>query len=296
MTINSITANCRILADISRIHVSGLPGLGSHTLLINLHCMARPLETEIFLRHLTLRVEWGGEEQRRIGFAVPEQAQPVRMSSSGQQGLDFQFVLTPNQLEAIEARRNGGDFRLKIWLTGEVTQGDDTATITESGEYHVRQQDWVEALERMEYRRSLLYEVPLPDPESGAESAAGIIRRAQNLLLRGHYNECVAECRKLVEAYPLSEEAKAQLIRARKKFKDGGTEKESMDIPERLALMRDAIKHATHLAHHNQLGDGYSRDQTRAILAATVVMMTCASVSPGQTAPVDDGKTTPVGD
>lgn len=282
MTINSITSNCIILADVYQIQVNGLPGLGSHTLLINLHCMVRSLEAEIFLRHLTLRVEWGGEEQRMIGFAVPELAQPVRMSSSGQQTLGFRLALMPQQLEAIAARRNGGEFRLRLWLTGEVTQGDGTATITESGEHHVRQQDWVEALERMEYRRSLLYEVPLPDPESGTESAAGIIRRAQNLLLRSHYNECVAECRKLVEAYPLSEEDKAQLGRARKKFKGGGVEKESMDIPERLALLRDAIKHATHPAHHNHGRDSYSRDQARAILAAAVVMMTCAPVSPDQ--------------
>lgn len=295
MTINSITANCRVLADISRIHVSGLPGLGSHTLLINLHCMARSLETEIFLRHLTLRVEWGGKEQRRIGFAVPEQAQPVRMSSSGQQSLDFRLTLMPQQLEAIETRRNGGDFRLTIWLTGEVSQGNDTATITESGEHHVRQQDWVEVLERMEYRRSLLYEVTLPDPESGAEPVAGIIRKAQHHLLRGHYDECVAECRKLFEVYPLSKEDEAQLRRAREKSNSGRGGKESMDIPERLALLRDAVKCATHPAHHNHASDGYSRDQARALLTTAVVMMTCTPVSPGQAAPAGGEKATPAG-
>ncbi|EAR21577.1 hypothetical protein [Nitrococcus mobilis] len=276
MTISIVTSNCQILADVYQIQVNGLPGLGGYTLIINLHCTVRSLETQTFLRHLVIRVDWGGEEQRRIGFAIPEQAQPIQISSSGQQTLEFRLALTPQQLEAIEARRNGGDFRLRIWLTGEVTQGGNIATITESGEHHIRQQDWIEALERMEYRRSLLYEVPLPDQESGAEPAADIIGKAQYHLLRGHYDECVAECRKLFETYPLSKEDEAQLGRAREKFSGGRDGKESMDIPERLILLRDAIKHATHPAHHNHGRDSYSRDQARAILAAAVAMMTCS--------------------
>jgi len=265
------------LTDVRQIKVSGLPGAGSHTLAIILELTNNQTKSETFLRNVAVRLELGGNEQRMIGFAIPEQGQSIRIIP-GHQVVGFRFVLAPGQLEAIETIRSGGDLKLKLWFTGEVvemsTPPRTTGPITALGEYLVRQQEWIGALERMGYRKTLLFEFPLPDDEEASERATHIIKEAQNHLLRGQYDECVGKCRNLIEAYPPSNEHQSLLQEARRKQQNREQKvRESMEIPERLAILRDAVRNATHLAHHYNPGSGYSRDQAKAVLGAAVAVL-----------------------
>ncbi len=68
------------LAEARRISVHGLPGVGGYTLVINLHLSVTASTTDTYLSNLSIRVDWGDNQQRMIGTGVPDQAQPIRLS------------------------------------------------------------------------------------------------------------------------------------------------------------------------------------------------------------------------
>ena len=98
------------LAEARRISVHGLPGVGGYTLVINLHLSVTASTTDTYLSNLSIRVDWGDNQQRMIGTGVPDQAQPIRLSQySNEATIGFRLLLSQNQIEAIEALHNGGD-------------------------------------------------------------------------------------------------------------------------------------------------------------------------------------------
>ncbi len=290
MTISIDRTTGHKLAEVREVRVNGLPGIGSYTLALNLYfSVTAPAETE-YLHNLAMRVDWGDSAQRMIGAATPDSAQPIEITKyASDLQLGFRLVLMQNQLEAIEERRNGGDFSLRLWMTGEVTGVGGHRSFQETDKFVVRQQDWVEALEKMGYRRSLLYEIPIPAFTPEQVDAKKIIRKAQDHLARGHYDDCVGTCRTLLEAYPPSESDARLVSDARGKYKGNTSQRQSMEISERIAVMRDAVTHATHLAHHPNPGDGYSRDQARLILGATLLHWGLLSGKVGEYSGSDDG-------
>ena len=274
MSISIQCPNRFILAELKRIEVYGLPGLGTCTAVLRLNFSVRPPEVEAFLEDLWVRVEWGDNHQRMLGTAMPDESQPIRISPHHNElALHFRIPLSFSQIEAIEARRNGGDFKLVLLLSTQVRQGGEVSGSYNRTEFDVRQQDWIRALQQMDYQQTFLFELPLPKDDKANEPAAGIICKAQQYLLGGHYDQCVGECRKLLEAYPMAEADKQLLKAARDKYKGDQPAREAMDIPERLLILRDAVTHVTQLAHHHHTNDGYSRDQARAILGAAVSVL-----------------------
>jgi hypothetical protein len=262
----------RYFAEIREAKVHGLPGIGGYTLVLMLHLEARRPEVDTYMRNISVRLDWGDNTQRMIGSAFTDHSQPIRIApTSSDFQIGFRIPVSSAQIEDIERRRNGGDFKLSLWLYAELEQAENFGSVYEKYEFPVKQQEWLEALARMEYQQTLLYELPLP-AENG-ELGLTIIKRAQYHLHRGHYDECVGECRKLLEAYKLDTVEADLLKRARVKYKGSDAERQSMNGSERLAILRDALTHATHLAHHYNESDGYSRDQAKAILGTTVALM-----------------------
>ena len=256
----------------------GLPGVGGYTLVINLHLSVMAPTTETWLSNLSIRVDWGDNQQRMIGTGIPDQAQPVRLSQYNNEAtMGFRLLQSPTQIEAIGVLRNGGNLNFLIWLLGNVFQDSNSSNIQQQGTFTVGQQEWVEALNRMQYCRSFLYELTLPYEDDTEEPAFALVQRAQHHLLRGHYDECVGECRKLLEACPLNDADQKVLRTARDKYKGDKAARESMDIPERMMALRDALANTTHLAHHHNSSNDYSRDQARAILGITVSILSVFS-------------------
>ena len=262
------------LAELKRVEVNGLPGLGACTLVLRLNFSVHLPKTETSLENLWIRIEWGDNRQRMLGTAMPDQGQTFRISQHHNDlSLNFRIPLSFSQIEAIEALRNGGDFRLALWISTQVRQGSDVSSSTGRTEFDVKQQNWIRALNEMDYQQTFLFELPLSKDVKANEPAAGIIGKAQQYLLGGHYCQCVAECRKLLEAYALGDADKQLLKAARDKYKGDQPTRESINIPERLLVLRDAANHATQLAHHHHSNDGYSRDQARAILGSTISVL-----------------------
>ncbi|MBI1424283.1 MAG: hypothetical protein GC149_12505 [Gammaproteobacteria bacterium] len=260
------------LAEVSNISVSGLPGMGSYTLCLNLDFSIHPPKSDIYIQDLTIRLDGGDNHQRMIGISLPETGQKIKIASGiNRLHLSFRMPIMPSQMEAIESYRNGGDLKLKIWMTGEVIQGDKSSHLQQTSDFTIPQQQWVEALFRMEYRETMLYEMKLPIDNPSL--VKDIVRKAQQHMLNGYYDECVAECRKLLEANDLNDIDKTILKEARNKYKGDSENRQSMTINERFMVLREILAHTTHLAHHHNPGDGYSRKQAQVILGMIVAMV-----------------------
>lgn len=262
------------LAELHEVKVSGLPGMGTYTLLLNMFFTVFPPKVDTYLQQLSIRVDWGDNSQRMLGFAIPEAAQPIHISPHNNKlQIGFRMPLIPNQMEAIESARQGSGIKLSIMLIGEVGQGLEKNPIQQYGTVDIPQQQWVEALEKMEYRKTLLFEMCLPDSLNEHGELVPLIHKAMHHMYRGNYDECVAECRKLLEAYPIIDDDSGLLKNAKSKYKGTRDERESMNLAERFSVLRDALKHSTHLSHHHNPGDGYSRDHARVILGMVVAML-----------------------
>lgn len=256
------------VAELREVKVHALPGIGCYTLVLNLHLAATQPRAETNIRNVSIRLEWGGNEQRMIGVAGPDSL-PIRITQhSTDIQIGFRFPITGAQIEDIEKRRNGGNFKLALWFMGEVEQAGKSQNKSDRHEFEVRQQDWIEALDRMEYRRTMLFELPVPS----ADAAIGeLVARAQASLHKGDYDQTVTLCRQAIEKVEALAGDKPAASRAVKKYRE---DREGMDTTERLLFLRESLKNATHLAVHPSPNHcGFSRDQARAILSTTISVL-----------------------
>lgn len=256
------------VADLREVKVHGLPGVGCYTLVLNLHFKVASPRADTTIRNVSIRLEWGGSEQRMIGVAMPD-SPPIRITQySTDIQIGFRLPITGAQIEDIEKHRNGGNFKLALWFMGEVEQGGKSQNKSDRHEFEVRQQDWIEALERMEYRRTMLFELPVPSVDA---PIGELVAKAQAFLHKGDYDQTVTLCRQAIEKIEALAGDRAAASRAVDKYRD---DRKGMDTAERLLFLREALKNATHLAvHHSPSHWGFSRDQARAILSTTISVL-----------------------
>jgi hypothetical protein len=254
------------LAECKEMVVNGLPGLGSYTCCLHLEFNVNHLKTDTFLQNVNLRIDWDDDAQRMIGFAIPEGSQKIRISTSNQHHMYFRFVLSRSQLESIESLRAGGNFSFRLWLNGEVVQDTQSGPFSEYAVLPVKHADWINALNKMEFQKTIIYEIPLPDFSDNSLAAQKHFKRAQNFLYQGYYDDSVGECRKIFELLE-TDKAGNILGSARNKYPD---DREKLSIQERMALLKDILKLFTHKPHHANQTDEYSRDQAKMILGSTI--------------------------
>lgn len=259
------------IAELREPKVSGLPGIGCYTLVLNLHFNVTPPKVETIVRNVSIRLEWGDGAQRMIGVASPD-SQATRITEhSSEMMIGFRLPLTGTQIKGIEQRRNGAGFKLVLWFMAEVEQAGKIQSKNDRHEFEVRQQDWVEALGRMEYRRTMLFELPVPNSDA---PTGELVAKAQAFLHKGEYDQAVILCRQAIEKTEELAGDKSAAGRTVDKYRD---HRKEMDTTERLLFLRESLKNATHLAvHHSQNHNGYSRDQAMAILGATISLLSLA--------------------
>lgn len=256
------------VAELREVKVHGLPGVGSYTLVFVLHFAATQPRAETTLRNVTVRLDWGDNEQRMIGVALPDGLSARIHQHSTNFPIGFRLSLSAAQIEGIEKRRNGGNFKLSLWFMGDVEQAGQSHGVVGTHEFEVRLQDWIEALERMEYRRTMLFELPVPSSDA---PVGELMAKAQAFLHKGDYEQAVILCRQAIEKIEVSADDKSAAGQAVKKYRSA---REEMDTTERLLFLRESLKNATHLAvHHSPNHCGFSRDQAKAILGATISLI-----------------------
>jgi hypothetical protein len=270
-------------AELSVASLAGQPALGFSRLILSVAFRLEPTPQQ---RSGVTIVEVGGElwaigaarTTQYVGRLQPMNP-PIRIDQRdyGQtQQEQLEIELNPQRLSAIEALRLGKnlDFdarlRMRVLAPSEQVPGREL-TLTERVEYHVPQSAWLEILEQVGYRRTLLIEVPLPDAQVNPQLAAAVanLAKAQQALLRGEYREAVGCSRDVLESLSAAlgdrddQDTEVQQLFANSR---------QMDKAARLRVLRRALKLITHPARHADQGAA-SIDWTRDDAIAMVTML-----------------------
>jgi hypothetical protein len=198
------------------------------------------------------------------------------------------------RIEAIETARAGGHLWFDVYMTGRFSTGPMPFV---TGNYHLNQGVWVNVLEQMEYQRTLLVEVPVPDPRRQPELTAAVeaLARAQQLMRDGQDRDAVGACRDALEEITRALGDDDDLDPVVQRLFD---KSRAMTKAERLRVLRRALKLITHPARHRDqvsVGIDWSRIDASAVITMTAAFlneMSAPGARPG--APVlPEGTTDP---
>jgi hypothetical protein len=262
--------------SISRL--SGEPGMGFFRLNVNIDLVIEPAGGQQEVLELadllaTARIgarPLGAFTSTGLGY-FPVRSYPARVQ---RQSIVLACDLDRVRLEAIETARNGGNVQFTFSFQGRFRDG---STFSADEAYEVNQGVWVDVLAEMGYRRTLLVEVPLPDPQSQPELAKAVadLEQAQRHMLLGHDRDAVGSLRDALEQVSLALGDNDQVPPDVENILFANSR--SMTKAERLRVLRRALKLVTHPARH--------RDQVTAAIdwsridAAQMITMTAAFIN-----------------
>lgn len=239
-----------------------------------------------------------------VGTALPEEEDflaPMHPQARNAPAIRRTFALNmePRALDKIEQERSERDisFELEVLGTGTVfalrkANFQRASSLPEplgveplffepymakaDIRYQVPQSDWIDLLEKMDYARIMLYEIPWPKSENDElEEAVSYFESARRAFLSGSYKEAVMRMRDSLESIRAS--IKGFKHPNLNKLLDQGPVKD-MQLQERLLLVWHSVWHLTHLAAH---GGDYSREEARYILGMGALALSLAANAPG---------------
>ncbi len=214
---------------------------------------------------------------RPLGWALPERTLFARSApkAGGNYSFLLELYLTDAALNHVERTRAGGDLLFLIELHG-VAQGSTgrQATQTElvSG---CPQSEWIKQLRNIGWLRALLIEVAFPQLPKGWEQIDADLIRARESLSACRYDETVALCRKVIERLDKIAACKNAAGTFFKASPAGRHEREAMTLTQRMGAIGDAIRRATHPAHHvdEHIVGEYGPAEAEALLGLTIQLV-----------------------
>jgi hypothetical protein len=154
--------------------------------------------------------------------------------------------LDHRQLDEIEQKRSGGQLTFTFVVGGIVQHSGRIGLLYAANHqltYDVSTSDWIRLLGQLNYGTYITVEVPLTGTNGltgEAQQAARALQEAQAALLRGDYEEAVADCRPGIEALEGADKGKFSL-----KPWDVTAGKQ-----ERFRWIERSLLSLTHVAHH----------------------------------------------
>jgi len=234
--------------------VRGEQGLGFFRLQLTIDFVVEPAGSTVSQPDLPQLTDLMAEvrvDGRSIGRFVPMSPGylPVRSypERSARASVPLTCDLDRARVEAIEGVRGGGHLPLDININVRFSDGS-AASFGEA--YVVNQGVWIEALAQMGYQRTLLVEVPIPDPDAQPElaDAVALLAQSQGHLQLGHDRDAVGSLRDVLEQVKLAfgDDDTIDPDLNRVLFADS----RSMTKGERLRVLRRALMLVTHPARH----------------------------------------------
>ncbi len=253
--------------------------LGGHELLVLLHgkileAKEEPRWAMVYGARINVQSKHG---QKYFGFANMHTPYPVRQLSNVQNHnyqIELRLPLAPNQLNALEDHRDGGDLDFEAIVTCVTGRGATTTDYPEYPAWRIPapQSYWIQQLNGANARHVVLFEVSMPalDAPSHKKAMLTHLRRAEQKYMAGLYTDCVIECRKGIEALravePKFDWAGLNNRDAREnQSKDGGLE----------ALKAVAHLYAQPSGHTESEGgiSDYTRSDAKLVLAVTASLL-----------------------
>ncbi|MGH7722094.1 MAG: hypothetical protein ACRENL_04560 [Candidatus Dormibacteria bacterium] len=239
-------------AHVTIDQLSGGPGLGFYQLYLNLtlHVEAAAetndpafRNTPYTLTDLTADLRLGSG---LVGSATasPQNLPVAPVDWTQDRSVQLRMELDRLRLEAIESARGGKDMQLALMFWVQLTDPSGTVHWQQENVSHLLTQSaWVQILEQLGYRKTMLLEVPVAPRQTSPELAAAAtdLERAQRALERGDYRDAVGHCRDVMENISLALKDNDNI---------GFTDMKTMDKADRLRLLRRAFRTFTHPARH----------------------------------------------
>jgi hypothetical protein len=227
----------------------------------------------------------GGKVAGRFTSSIAYLPVHTYPESSNQVQVPLICDLDRPRLEAIETLRAGGDLHMDFNVQVRFSNG--RAASFGDG-LDINRGVWIDLLGAMDYQKTLLIEVPLPDPvqQPGMAAVVGLLAQAQGHMMRGYDRDAVGTLRDVLDRLTLalgdSDDIDPEMTRVL--FANG----RSMTKADRLRVLRRALKLVMHPARH-QDGVTVNIDWSR-VDAAQMITMTAAFINemgaPGARPPV----------
>lgn len=255
--------------ELTSSQLTGRSAIGSFGFVLGMQFQQRHTDKEVHVDRLWCSVGLNSGLEMilpRVECSEGQFSAPVNYQNDKR--LFFEFVLTGQQLEAIEARRGEGDLVLKVGLRAS-TYTDETLPVqTLSDEsLTVPRADWLKALETSGYRKTLLFEVPVKHMDDHADA---LFKKAQYMIDTGLYKDAVMQCRHIIEHVEAERGDLEASKNANNASKTSKTRKE-MSVEERMLSLREQVKSICQLGAHGH--EEFSRSQARAVLAMTMALL-----------------------
>lgn len=278
----SITWSSQIIADVRCAGVNIQPGIGIVLLRFSVLFDVKARQDQT-LRFADARIQvlagTSASSQQVLGIALPEAAVMIATApNTSSTAFLFDLPLTPSQMAALEEIRNGGDLQFRLHVYGEAYGPQGPWVAADDIQYRVEQSEWIRHLNQASLADTLLFEVALPRNQSNPEMATALahLKQARDFFLAGHYDAAIGKCRSAIDAYTKANGDGPQIQAAIEAFK---SKKSAMPQAQRMLLLREAVRHMTHQAHHDPAdGDAYEFSRTDANL---ILGMTAALLSRG---------------
>lgn len=197
--------------------------------------------------------------------------------------IQLEIELDSSRIEAIEKIRHGGELIFTLEIQGAATceQGMDTQSVTGQLQYRANQSTWIEILELMRYKRTLLLEVPVMSNEISTHFPKAVkhLETAQTQLLKGHFREAVGACRDVLES--LTKALGDKTNQTKNKIKDAVDNQSQLSKEERLRLVRWALITLTHPARHaDKVAEKmeWGPEDARAIIMITTAILQTVAI------------------
>jgi hypothetical protein len=206
-----------------------------------------------------------GRAQPNISLALRTIEQPLR------QPFEMWLHLSGEQIEALERRREGQRLEFHVNLSLQIHYDGAIHWVRDDVRFHVNESDWAEILRQIGYLDRLIVAVDLPlEAPEQIRSAVQHMRAAHQHLIAGRYTDAVGVCRRAMESlHSFADDATAKAIRDA--FATSIETRKKMTPGQRAELVRMAVHHFSHPAHHEEPGkpaEVYSRQGALFVLSA----------------------------
>lgn len=247
----------RVIGEIRPDGLHGHAGLGMSQLRFSLSWNIHPRQDHlfrIFSTSIWVSARPEGESQwHMLGHAMPETAwsDECREGAPFDRLLLYRLTLPDPQLLAVEHARKGRAMWFQLEARGHVHGPDGILSLDSTVTLQVNASDWARVLKEANAVEVLLVGVHLPVAGSDGEAQApiGLVRKANEHLLQGNYDDAVAQCRRAIESLWKATKLKNHAKDARTRFAKM-PEREAMTKLDRELALGEALLNFTHPAHH----------------------------------------------
>jgi hypothetical protein len=273
----SINDGLMEVAELRIVTLNGTAGIGFHRLQFSLEIQLRATRGRIVqLGDLSAQVYAGTSASalKPLAIASPETSWWTHTTDDPRREFLSLYVdLASEQLEALERLRRGGPLSFQFDLRMLVrSEARGTQPGFDKLGFEANVSEWSRVLQQLGYLECLLVslELPIAVPEE-LRNALAQLRAAHQDLIAGRYDSCIGRCRIAMDALEAVVGYGSAVADVRQAFASKN-EREAMAKRARADLVRLAVRHYTHLAHHvddNGAPESFSRQDALFILSAT---------------------------